>query len=193
MNFKKSFYFLSEKLMKLIVGLWNPWPKYEKTRHNIWFYFLDLWNQHSVLWAWSYESKYKAELISAEWKGEKVLLCKPQTYMNLSGESVAPLARFFKISAASILVLHDEIDFVTGRIALKFWWSSAGHNGLKSIIEKLGTKDFWRVRIGVDRPAVQSQVSDWVLSSFKPEEKQALENKTEEIFSLIEQFLAMEK
>lgn len=190
MNFKKSFYFLSEKLMKLIVGLWNPWSKYEKTRHNIWFHFLDLWNQHSVLWAWSYENKYKAELISAEWKGEKILLCKPQTYMNLSGESVAPLARFFKIPAASILVLHDEIDFATGRIALKFWWSPAGHNGLKSIIEKLGTKDFWRVRIGVDRPAVQSQVVDRVLSSFRPEEKYTLEEKTGEVFGCIEDFLS---
>ena len=190
MNVKKSFYFLSEKLMKLIVGLWNPWPKHETTRHNIWFHFLDLWNQYSALWAWNYENKYKAELISAEWKGEKILLCKPQTYMNLSGESVAPLARFFKISAASILVLHDEIDFVTGRIALKFWWSPAGHNGLKSIIEKLGTKDFWRVRIGVDRPAVQSQVVDRVLSSFKPEEKHTLEEKTGEVFGCIEDFLS---
>lgn len=177
--------------MKLIVWLWNPWMKYEKTRHNIWFHFLDLRNQHSAFWSWKYESKYKAELISSERKGEKLLLCKPQTYMNLSGESIAPLAKFFKIPAENILVLHDEIDFPTARIALKCWGSAAGHNGLKSIIEKLGTKEFWRLRIGVDRPAVQSHVSDWVLSSFKPEEKQALENKTEEIFSLIENFLAI--
>ena len=165
--------------------------KYGKTRHNIWFHFLDLRNQHENLWNWKYEKEYKAELISSERKGEKILLCKPQTYMNLSGESVAPLAKFFKIPAENILVLHDEIDFPTARIALKCWGSAAGHNGLKSIIEKLGTKEFWRLRIGVDRPAVQSQVSDWVLSSFKPEEKQTLENKTEEIFSLIENFLAI--
>lgn len=177
--------------MKLLVWLWNPWMKYGKTRHNIWFHFLDLRNQHENLWNWKYENKYKAELISSERKGEKILLCKPQTYMNLSGESVALLAKFFKIPAENILVLHDEIDFPTARIALKCWGSAAGHNGLKSIIEKLGTKEFWRLRIGVDRPAVQSQVSDWVLSSFKPEEKQTLENKTEEIFSLIENFLAI--
>ena len=177
--------------MKLIVWLWNPWMKYEKTRHNIWFHFLDLRNQHENLWTRKYENKYKAELISSERKGEKLLLCKPQTYMNLSWESIAPLAKFFKIPAENILVLHDEIDFPTARIALKFWWSAAGHNGLKSMIEKLGTKDFWRIRIWVDRAAVQSQVSDWVLSSFKPEEKHALEAKSEEIFSLIEDFLAM--
>ncbi len=163
--------------------------KYEKTRHNIWFHFLDLRNQHENLWTRKYENKYKAELISSERKGEKILLCKPQTYMNLSGESIAPLAKFFKIPAENILILHDEIDFPTARIALKCWGSAAGHNGLKSTIEKLGTKDFWRLRIGVDRPAVQSQVSDWVLSTFKPEEKQVLEVKSEEIFSLIEDFL----
>ena len=175
--------------MKLLVGLGNPGQKYENTRHNIGFRFLDeraSWNQ---LWNWKFESKYKAEIIKGNVWWEQILLCKPQTYMNLSGEAVAPLARFYQIPPENILVLHDEIDFVTGRIALKLGWSAAGHNGLKSIIEKLGTRDFWRLRIGVDRPAVSSQVSDWVLSSFKPEEKKLLADKQAEIFSLIDEFL----
>lgn len=109
--------------------------------------------------------------------------------MNLSGEAVAPLARFYKIEAKDILVVHDEIDFVTGRLALKLGGSAAGHNGLKSIIQKLGSTDFRRLRIGVDRPTVSSQVADWVLSSFKSEEKDLLQKKQDEVFDLIEQFL----
>ena len=138
---------------------------------------------------WKQESKYKAEVAIWEKNGEKLLLCKPQTYMNLSGEAVAPLARFYKIEAKDILVVHDEIDFVTGRLALKLGGSAAGHNGLKSIIQKFGSADFYRLRIGVDRPAVSSQVADWVLSSFKPEERTLLEQKQGEVFDLIDQFL----
>jgi PTH1 family peptidyl-tRNA hydrolase len=175
--------------MKLVVWLWNPWLKYNKTRHNVWFSFIDKWVDINGLWMWRFESKYKADIIFADYKWEKLVLCKPQTYMNLSWEAVAPVARFYKISSNDILVLHDEIDFVTWRIALKYWWSSAGHNGLKSIIEKLGTRDFWRLRIWVDRPVNSSDVVDWVLSSFKPEEKKILVEKEGEIFNYIEDFL----
>lgn len=175
--------------MKLIVGLGNPGAKYEKTRHNIGFHFLDkrvFWEQ---LGTWKFEAKYKAEMLACMRNGEQLLLCKPQTYMNLSGESVASIARFYKIASQDILVLHDEIDFVVARVALKLGGSAAGHNGLKSIIEKLGSRDFWRLRIGVDRPAVSTQVADWVLSSFKPDEKQKLEEKSDEIFGYIQEFL----
>ena len=174
--------------MKLIVWLGNPGLKYDKTRHNIGFAMIDARaDQGGFLW--KQESKYKAEVAIWEKNGEKLLLCKPQTYMNLSGEAVAPLARFYKIEAKDILVVHDEIDFVTGRLALKLGGSAAGHNGLKSIIQKFGSADFYRLRIGVDRPAVSSQVADRVLSSFKPEERALLEQKQGEIFDLIDQFL----
>ena len=182
-------YFYLNIIMKLVVWLWNPWLKYVKTRHNIWFSFMDKWVELNNLWIWKFESKYKAELLQTEFQWQKILLCKPQTYMNLSWEAVAPLARFYKIEANDILIVHDEIDFVVGRIALKFWWSSAGHNWLKSIIEKLGTRDFWRLRIWVDRPMNSSDVVDWVLSPFKPEEKKILIEKQNEIFNLIEDFL----
>ncbi len=175
--------------MKLVVWLWNPWQKYEKTRHNVWFFFVNKWVDACNLWIWKFESKYKAEIFQTNYHWEKILLCKPQTYMNLSGEAVAPLARFFKIECKDILIIHDEIDFITWRVALKFWGSSAGHNWLKSIIEKLGTRDFWRLRIGVDRPATSAWVVDRVLSSFKPNEKQILVEKQDEIFNLIDNFL----
>lgn len=174
--------------MKLIVGLWNPGPKYDKTRHNIGFAMIDA-RAEKEWFLRKMENKYKAEIALWNWNWEKILLCKPQTYMNLSGEAVAPLARFYKIEAKDILVVHDEIDFVTGRLALKLGGSAAGHNGLKSIIQKLGSTDFRRLRIGVDRPTVSSQVADWVLSSFKSEEKDLLQKKQDEVFDLIEQFL----
>lgn len=179
--------------MKLIVWLWNPWAKYEKTRHNIWFTFINQWVDFMWFWSWKFESKYKAEMITTEINWGKVILCKPQTYMNLSWESVGPIAKFFKIEWKDILIIHDEIDFVTWRVALKLWWSAAGHNWLKSIIEKLWTRDFWRVRIGVDRPATKDQIVDWVLSSFKPNEKELLVEKQDEIFNLIDEFLTKKK
>ena len=174
--------------MKLIVGLWNPGQKYDKTRHNIGFAMLDA-RAAQEGFSRKYESKYKADIALWERWGEKILLCKPQTYMNLSGEAVAPLVRFYKIEVKDILMVHDEIDFVTGRLALKLGWSAAGHNGLKSIIQKLGSADFYRLRIGVDRPAVSSQVADWVLSGFKPEERTLLQDRQGEVFALIEEFL----
>lgn len=174
--------------MKLIVWLGNPGLKYDKTRHNIGFVMVDA-RAEQEWFLWKQESKYKAEVAIWEKNGEKLLLCKPQTYMNLSGEAVAPLARFYKIEVKDILVVHDEIDFVTGRLALKLGGSAAGHNGLKSIIQKFGSADFYRLRIGVDRPAMSSQVADWVLSSFKPEERTLLEQKQGEVFDLIDQFL----
>ena len=174
--------------MKLIVWLGKPGLKYDKTRHNIGFVMVDARAEQEGF-LWKQESKYKAEVAIWEKNGEKLLLCKPQTYMNLSGEAVAPLARFYKLEAKDILVVHDEIDFVTGRLALKLGGSAAGHNGLKSIIQKFGSADFYRLRIGVDRPAVSSQVADWVLSSFKPEERTLLEQKQGEVFDLIDQFL----
>lgn len=175
--------------MKLLVGLWNPWEKYARTRHNIGFNIISKRTSRNQLWEWKYEKKYNAEIIQAEYHNQKILLCKPQTFMNLSWEAVVPLARFYKISPKNILVMHDEIDFVTWRIALKFWWSSAGHNWLKSLIEKLWTPEFRRLRIGVDRPAHSSQVIDRVLSSFKPDEKEKLIEKEDSIFKLIDEFL----
>lgn len=175
--------------MKLIVGLGNPWKEYDKTRHNIWFIMLDKFIETNSLGKFSFDKKYNAEILTSDIDDNKVIFCKPQTYMNRSGNSVAPLSNFYKISSKDILVLHDEIDFITGRIALKVAGSPAGHNWLKSMIATLGNPDFSRIRIGVDRPKNPDFVSDWVLSSFKTEERELLEEKYDEVEKLIWEFL----
>ena len=175
--------------MKLVVWLGNPWQSYKATRHNIWATMLERFLDLEKIWNLKYDNKWKAEILTTDQFGDKVIFCAPQTYMNLSWESVWPLAKFYKIKPEDILVLHDEIDFVVGRIAMKKWWSAAWHNGLKSIIEKLWTKDFNRIRIGVGRPATSSMVADYVLSTFKPNEKELMDEKFDEISDFILKFL----
>ena len=175
--------------MKLVVWLGNPWQQYRWTRHNIWATMLERFLDWNKLWELKYDNKWKAETLVTTVSWEKVMFCFPQTYMNASGESVWPIAQFYKIPVEDILIIHDEIDFEPARIAFKKWWSAAGHNGLKSIISHLWTTDFNRIRIWVWRPAVSSMVADYVLSTFKPDEKQKLQDKEEEIFGFISDFL----
>lgn len=132
-----------------------------------------------------YDEKYKADLC----KDQDVVYLKPMEFMNRSGWAVNKVASFYKIDPKDILVIHDDIDLPVGKIQLKLWGSSAGHNGLKDIIEKLGTKDFWRLRIGVDRPVDQNMVADYVLHPFKKEEKNLIDDKMNEIEELIQKFL----
>lgn len=175
--------------MKLVVWLGNPWQSYKTTRHNIWATMLEKFLDWEKIWELKYDNKWKAEILTTDEFWDKMIFCFPQTYMNLSGESVWLLAQFYKIPPENILVLHDEIDFVVGRIAMKKWWSAAWHNGLKSIISKLWTNDFWRIRIGVDRPATSNMVADYVLSTFKPNEKELIEKIENQIFDLVMDFL----
>lgn len=175
--------------MKLVVGLGNPWKEYSKTRHNIWFLMLDKFVSQQNLGSFLFDKKYQAEILTTTINDDKIIFCKPQTYMNRSWDSIVPLVNFYKIDNKNILILHDEIDFVTWRIAFKFGGSPAGHNWLKSIISRIGTSDFARIRIGVDRPLDSKYVADWVLSSFKPEEKKILEEKYSEVEKMICDFL----
>lgn len=175
--------------MKLIVWLWNPWQQYKATRHNIWVTMLEKFLDKEQKWKLKYDNKWNAEMLTTELYWNKVIFCAPQTYMNASWESVWPLAQFYKISPENILVIHDEIDFVVGRIAIKKWGSAAWHNWLRSIISKLWTKDFWRIRIWVGRPATSNMVADYVLSKFKPNEKEIMEEKFGEISDFISWFL----
>ncbi len=176
--------------MKLIVGLGNPGKEYEKTRHNIGFGIVDDFINREKLGTREYQNKRKWEMIESNIEGQKVLFLKPMEYMNRSWWAVSALANFYKIESKDILVIHDEIDLTVGKIQLKSWWSSAGHNWLKSIIEQLWTKDFWRLRIGVDRPIHQADVADYVLGLFKKEEKNIIENKMTEIEKSIREFLS---
>lgn len=136
--------------MKLIVGLGNPGPQYERTRHNVGFRVVDrLAEQWGFTWS---ERRARAMLASGTVGSEKVVLAKPLTYMNLSGESVGELARWYKISPEDILIIYDELDLPTGRVRLRPNGSAAGHNGMRDIIARLHTSDFPRLRVGIGRP-----------------------------------------
>jgi peptidyl-tRNA hydrolase, PTH1 family len=161
-------------MIKLFVGLGNPGPEYEATRHNAGFWWLDeLARELKVTPV--FERGYQARMARASIHGQTVWLLQPQTYMNLSGRSVAALARFYKIEPQEILVAHDELDVVPGQAKLKFGGSHAGHNGLRDIHAQLGSGDYWRLRIGIGHPGVKSEVTNWVLKKPAPDQRTAIE------------------
>jgi PTH1 family peptidyl-tRNA hydrolase len=158
--------------MKLIAALGNPGEKYLKTRHNAGFLFLDhLINFFSLP---DYQPKFKGAFTEGVIQGQKLYFLKPLTFMNLSGQSLGPLAHFFKIPPEEILVIHDELDLEFGKIRLKIGGSSGGHNGIKSIEQGIGP-NFWRLRIGIGRPVHKEDVSNYVLQNFDKSELEDLE------------------
>ena len=161
-------------MIKLFVGLGNPGPEYEATRHNTGFWWLDGLARDWKL-SLQPDRSYHALVARTTVGGQTVWLLAPQTFMNLSGKSVAALARFFKIAPEEILVVHDELDIVPGEVKLKFGGSHAGHNGLRDIHAQLGTGDYWRLRIGVGHPGVKAEVVNWVLKKPSPEHRSAIE------------------
>jgi PTH1 family peptidyl-tRNA hydrolase len=162
-------------MIKLFVGLGNPGPEYEATRHNAGFWWIDAvareLKANLVM-----DKSYHGLVARTTVKGQTVWLLEPQTFMNVSGKSVAALARFFKIQPNEILVAHDELDIVPGQVKLKLGGSHAGHNGLRDIHAQLGTDDYWRLRIGVGHPGVKSEVVSWVLKKPSPEHRTAIED-----------------
>jgi PTH1 family peptidyl-tRNA hydrolase len=153
----------------LIAGLGNPGRKYENTRHNAgWLVVDELARRHEG----SFRSKFNGHLAEIRVDGKRVALLKPETYMNESGRSLAAARRFFKVDPGALLVVHDDVDLEPGRLQARGGGGLAGHNGLRSIASALGTQDFLRLRIGVGRPGRgdRRSVSDYVLSSFEPEE-----------------------
>jgi PTH1 family peptidyl-tRNA hydrolase len=160
--------------VKIICGLGNPGREYERHRHNIGFMVLDAL---ATRWKAPFNgTKFDAELATAAVSGDKVLLLKPQTFMNLSGQSLAGAARFFKVSVNEVLVVHDELDLPFGRLQLKAGGGSGGHNGLKSIAESWGEEAYARLRFGIGRPPSPGpdRVVGHVLSSFSTDEQPAL-------------------
>ncbi|MDO9139988.1 MAG: aminoacyl-tRNA hydrolase [Methylobacter sp.] len=150
-------------MIKLIVGLGNPGRQYEKTRHNAGFLFLDrLVSQMNC--SWVVESRFDGVLAQLDVAGGKVMLLKPTTFMNRSGQAVGKVARYYKLAPEEILVVHDELDFDVGVVKLKKNGGHAGHNGLRDIIAHLASKDFYRLRVGIGRPSVGMVVADFVLS-----------------------------
>ena len=160
--------------VRLIVGLGNPGSEYERTRHNAGCWALDEIARLIGATCFSADKKMKAEVASANVDGRKVWMIKPQTYMNCSGQSVGPFARFHNIQPAEVLVLHDELDLLPGQLRVKLGGSSGGHNGLKDIQSALGTPDYWRLRIGIGHPRslqLNQGVADFVLHRPRQEEQ----------------------
>lgn len=153
-------------MIKLVTFLGNPGPEYAQTRHNIGWMLVGQGNFPALNWL----KKFKGIYTQVNFSGEKTVLLKPETFMNLSGESVAACSQFYKIKPDEILVVHDELEFDFGQAGFKKGGGLAGHNGLRSIAKLLGTPDFHRFRLGISRPA-HGNVSAWVLSKFSGNEQ----------------------
>lgn len=158
--------------MWLLVGLGNPGPKYEATRHNVGFQVIDAVTTRCRVS--SLRAKLGAEVGEALIGSERVLLCKPMEYMNTSGQAVVRVAKFWKIEPAQTVVVHDDLDLPFGRLKLGAGGGHGGHNGLRSIIAEWGTADFGRVRFGIDRPPTGRDPADYVLTDFKAVERKEL-------------------
>ena len=157
-------------MIKLFVGLGNPGPEYEATRHNAGFWWIDALARELKVQLQP-ERSYWGLAARATVHGQHIWLLEPQTFMNLSGKSVAALARFFKIAPEEILVAHDELDIAPGQAKLKRGGSHAGHNGLRDIHAQLGSPDYWRLRIGIGHPGERSEVVNFVLKPARREEQ----------------------
>jgi len=156
--------------MFLIVGLGNPGREYSDTRHNVGFMTLDALSREYQL-AFQSKSRFNSQLVFGEHKSENIVLCKPETYMNLSGEAVQSVSSYYKISLDKTIVIHDDIDLRFGKIAYKIGGGAGGHNGLKSIDKHLG-QNYHRIRVGVGRPDDPTyDISNFVLGKFSQEEE----------------------
>ena len=164
--------------IRLIVGLGNPGPEYEQTRHNAGFWLVDNLANSLPGTRLQRDSRYNAMIAKTAIGGNEVWLLEPLTFMNRSGQSVGALARFFKIAPADVLVVHDELDLMPGIARLKKGGSAGGHNGLKDITAALGTQDYWRLRLGIGHPrtlSLQQQVADFVLHRPRREDQELIE------------------
>ncbi|MBO8172678.1 MAG: aminoacyl-tRNA hydrolase [Bacillaceae bacterium] len=155
--------------MKVVIGLGNPGKEYENTRHNVGFMVLDrladMWHVDIS------QHKFQSMVGEGRLDTEKVLLVKPLTFMNLSGEAVRKVVDFYKLDIEDLVIVYDDLDLPAGRIRLRQKGSAGGHNGIKSIIAHLGTQEFKRVKIGIDRPPAGQDVARYVLSPFGKEER----------------------
>lgn len=178
-------------MIKLLVGLGNPGPEYEATRHNAGFWWID--EVARKLGANLVPERAYFGLVARVNRPEgPVWLLEPMTFMNLSGKSVAALARFFKIAPDEILVVHDELDLVPGQMKLKLGGSHAGHNGLRDIHAQLGTADYWRLRLGIGHPGVKAEVVNYVLKKPSPEHREAIEKAIDQSLAALDLILSGE-
>ena len=177
--------------MKLIVGLGNPGSEYAGTRHNIGFSAIDLLSSRSGIGLSS--SKFSAESGQGTIAGERSILLKPQTFMNLSGQSVGPAAHFYKLSAEDLIVIHDELDLPLGQMQIRRGGGTGGHNGLKSIVQCLGTGDFIRIRVGTGKPQgpnAKERVVGFVLGRFSGDEQALADEMIQKTADAVEAILS---
>lgn len=173
--------------MFLVVGLGNPEDEYEGTRHNVGFEVVETLAKRNGL-RFS-DKKFKARMARGDIADESCVLLKPQTYMNLSGESVGPAMGFFKLTTGEVIVVHDELDLPIGRIKLKKGGGHGGHNGLRSLKQHLPDDGFVRVRIGIGRPPPEWDPADYVLSRFHSSERREAERAVDEAADAVESIL----
>lgn len=174
--------------IRLIVGLGNPGPEYEQTRHNAGFWLVDNLANSLPGARLQRETRFNALMAKSAIGGNEVWLLEPQTYMNRSGQSVGGLARFYKINPDEVLVVHDELDLPPGAAKLKKGGSSGGHNGLKDITAALGTQDYWRLRLGIGHPRtlnLQQAVADFVLHRPRRDEQLLIDEAIEKSLKII--------
>ena len=177
--------------IRLIVGLGNPGPRYEGTRHNAGFLLTDLIaRRHGG--TFKSESRFHGQVCRIRSEGRECWLLMPATYMNRSGQSVSSLANYFKIAPEEMLVAHDELDLPAGAVRLKQGGGHAGHNGLRDIISALGGRDFWRLRLGIGRPEDSREVVDYVLSRPSRADADALEQAVTSAAEVLPEILAGE-
>ena len=160
--------------IRLIAGLGNPGREYERTRHNAGYWWVDAIAEKRRA-AWKKESKFAGSTARIEEGGRDFWLLKPATYMNESGRSLGAFMRFYRIEPAELLVVHDELDLPPGTVRLKMGGGTGGHNGLTDIIEVLGTKEFWRLRVGIGHPGDKNRVPDYVLEKPRREEQELID------------------
>lgn len=168
----------------LIVGLGNPGPQYEDTRHNAGFWFVDA-IAHQCGEQFRTENKFHGEVAKVIIQGKQVWLLKPSTFMNRSGQSVSALANFYKIPLESILVAHDELDLEPGVARLKKGGGHGGHNGLRDIVAHMGGKDFMRLRIAIGHPGNSKQVSNYVLSRASADDQILIDNAMDKALGVL--------
>ena len=175
--------------MKLVAGLGNPGDKYSSTRHNIGFMVVDtLASRHGIRVDKNKKRSLTGNTIIT---GEKVLIAKPQTFMNLTGEALGPLFSFLDIEIEDVIVVHDDLDLDFGRIKIKAGGGHGGHNGIRSIIPHIGGKDFIRVRVGIGKPPKGWDISNYVLNQFSSEEKKDLDDLLERAADAVEMIISV--
>lgn len=173
--------------MKLVIGLGNPGQEYHKTRHNVGFMVIDALAERWQAGEW--KEKCKAQIVKTSIEGKSILLVKPITYMNLSGEAVSMLLRWYKEKPEEIAVVYDDMDLPVGRARIRKCGSSGGHRGMESIIANIGLEQFARIRIGVGRPKPGWSVVDHVLSEFDQEEQPLIEKTVDNVLPALESII----